>query len=87
MAQVIRGTVRDETGRPVRGARAYFVDGPGAFPDIAALTDDRGGFTLAAPGDGTYAIECTADGFAPRRVTVGAGRASERALEIRLERA
>jgi hypothetical protein len=59
--RVIRGTVRDSAGNAVSGARVFFVDGPVPLPDIAALSDATGRFTLTAPVDGTYRIRCAVD--------------------------
>jgi hypothetical protein len=78
---LIAGTVHDERGRPVAGARVYFLSGPGALPDIAALTDASGGFTFGAPKRGSYEIAVNADGFEPATVTVkvGGGKSPARA--------
>ena len=81
---VIRGSVRDDGGRPVPHARAYFVSGPGPYPDVAAVADADGEFALGAPFGGTYEIGCSADGFASRVVAVDAGEAEEVGVEIRL---
>jgi len=43
---VISGIVRDPNGRPVADARIYFIGGPVPLPDIAALTDAAGAFSL-----------------------------------------
>ncbi len=67
---LIAGVVRDQSGAPVEDARVYFTDAPGAIPDVAALTGADGCFSLAAPLDGTYTLECGADGFAAARATV-----------------
>ena len=65
--------------------RVSFVAGPAALPDIAALTDNRGRFTLSAPAPGDYTIQCVADGYAPQslRVSVRAGQRVE--VNCRLE--
>ena len=68
---LIAGVVLDSRGAPVEDARVYFADAPTAIPDVAALTGPDGGFSLAAPVDGTYTLECGADGFATARATVG----------------
>jgi Carboxypeptidase regulatory-like domain len=67
---VISGAVRDPRGLPVAQARVYFIEGPGPLPDIAALTDDNGRFSMSAPAPGIYRLECQADGFSPARATV-----------------
>jgi hypothetical protein len=66
------------------GARVLFANAPGAVPDIAALTDASGRFTLAAPWAGTYTIEVAAEGFRSQRVsvTVVAGENRELAVEL-----
>jgi hypothetical protein len=84
MASLIRGVVRDPAGSPIPEARAYFVGGPEPFPDIAALTDEGGEFTLSAPAPGAYRIECAAGGFSSRLFAVDVGEDEETRLEIRL---
>jgi hypothetical protein len=84
MTYLIRGVVRDPSGSPIPEARAYFVGGPEPFPDIAALTNEQGEFTLSAPAPGTYRIECAAEGFSSRPTAVDIGEDQETGLEIRL---
>ena len=81
---VITGVVRDPHGRPVAQARVYFTDGPVPLPDIAALTDSAGAFSLAAPVPGTYRIECRVDGFAPAAITVRVAGGQTIHQELRL---
>jgi hypothetical protein len=61
---VIAGTVSDESGRPIPEARVAFQTAPVAVPDIAALTNSEGTFTLSAPAPGRYVVHVSADGFA-----------------------
>ena len=70
MSSIIHGAVRDRAGVPVAQARVYFVSGPGSYPDIAALTNEDGRFTLSAPSPGAYLIECNADGYTTEVVGV-----------------
>jgi hypothetical protein len=84
MAALIRGVVRSIEGSPIVQARAYFVGAPAAVPDIAALTNERGEFTLSAPAAGTYRVECAAEGFSGKTVTVDAPRDGESRIEVRL---
>ncbi|MFK8846254.1 carboxypeptidase-like regulatory domain-containing protein [Streptomyces sp. Ac-502] len=84
---VISGVVVDADGRPVPDARVYLAAGPGPFPDVAALTDDEGRFTLSAGTDGGYTVECRserggASQVAGTAVTVRGGSADP--VEIRL---
>lgn len=82
---LISGVVRDRGGEPVPGARVYFKDGPVPLPDIAAMTDERGAFSLPAPAAGTYKIECSADRFDPRTVTVKVAAGKKVKLDVRLK--
>lgn len=84
MPYLIHGVVRDPGGSPIPAARVYFVGGPEPFPDIAALTDEGGLFTLSTPAPGAYRIECAAEGFSSRLYDVDVGEEEETDLEIRL---
>lgn len=79
---VISGIVRDPQGQPVAEARVYFIGGPVPLPDIAALTDSGGAFSLSAPAPGTYHIECAVEGFAPTVATVAVTEGQEVQAEI-----
>ncbi len=81
---VISGVVRDSHGNPLAQARVYFTNGPVPLPDIAALTNKDGAFSLSAPVAGSYTIACAAEGFAPTEVTVAIADSKEAHLEIRL---
>jgi Carboxypeptidase regulatory-like domain len=67
---LISGVVLEPDGKPAPLARLYFVSGPRPLPDIAALTDANGSFSLSVSTPGTYELECLLDGFAPKRVTI-----------------
>ncbi|WP_394437026.1 carboxypeptidase-like regulatory domain-containing protein [Streptomyces sp. SGAir0957] len=73
----ITGVVRDASGAPVAGARVLFTDGPGPLPDIAALTDAGGRFSLGAPSPGTYTLMCRAD------PVLGASGTAEATVSVR----
>lgn len=62
-ASIISGVVRNPDGKPIAGARVYFTASPVALPDIAALTNERGEYSLTVPVAGNYKIGCTADDF------------------------
>jgi Carboxypeptidase regulatory-like domain len=82
---IVAGVVSDAAGAAVSAARVSFVAGPGALPDIAALTDDQGAFTLSAPLPGDYTIQCVADGHPLTSIVVSV-RSGERVLvRCRLE--
>lgn len=70
---LIRGTVTDASGTPVEWASVWFAAAPQPTPDIAALTDDAGRFTLTAPGPGAYRVGCQAEGYEPIEVAVDVG--------------
>ncbi len=81
---IISGVVRDAHDNPIAQARVYFTNGPVPLPDMAALTNQEGAFSLAAPVAGSYTIACAAEGFAPTEVTVAVTDSQETHLEIRL---
>jgi hypothetical protein len=84
-SNTITGVVRDPRGRPVSQARVYFIAGPVALPDIAALTNGQGEFSLSAPADGNYEVECAADGFSLASTKVMIKSSQETTLQIKLE--
>lgn len=59
----VSGQVLDPHGRPVRGARVYFVRSPVSMPDIALHTDAEGRFTLGTRIAGVYCLGVTAPGY------------------------
>jgi Carboxypeptidase regulatory-like domain len=64
---VISGIATSPRG-PIPTARVTIESSPRPLPDIAALTDDRGRFTLATAGAGRYTIAVHADGFKVARI-------------------
>lgn len=82
---LITGRVLRSGGQPIAGARVLFASGPGALPDIAALTDGTGRFTLAAPWPGDYTLEVVADGFHSQRVNTSLGTRETRELNVELQ--
>lgn len=81
---LIRGLVADADGKPISWATAVFMEGPVALPDIAAVTDDAGRFTVAAPAPGAYRVGFHAVAFEPAEVTVTVGD-SDVDVECRLQ--
>jgi protocatechuate 3,4-dioxygenase beta subunit len=67
---LVGGVVRDAAGEPVALARVSFTAGPTALPDIAALTDATGRFTLSAPQPGRYEISVVSDDAGASTATV-----------------
>ncbi|MDH3683630.1 MAG: carboxypeptidase-like regulatory domain-containing protein [Acidimicrobiia bacterium] len=72
-AYIVRGVVVDQTGQAVDEAAVSFVDGPGSWPDIAAMTGDDGRFALTAPIAGQYRLGVRADGYDLVEVAVAVG--------------
>ncbi len=60
---LIEGSAHLADGTPIGEARVFFTESPVPLPDIAALTDDDGRFSLFAPSPGRYQLVCQADGF------------------------
>ncbi|MGW1767229.1 carboxypeptidase-like regulatory domain-containing protein [Streptomyces sp. NPDC002073] len=82
----ITGTVLDAHGDPVPGVAVAIADGPGPFPDIAALTGADGRFSLSVSTEGVYTVQGTAaDGRSARAsVEVSAGGTPPASAELRL---
>lgn len=82
---VISGIVRGPDGKPVSNARVYFTAGPVPLPEIAALTDSGGAFSLTAPAPGEYVIESAADEFSAQSSTVKVKGGEQVRLDLRLK--
>lgn len=82
---VISGVVSGPDGKPVPNARVYFKAGPGPLPEIAALTDKSGAFSLTAPAAGEYVIESAADDFAARSSKVKVKGGEQVRLNLKLK--
>ena len=52
----IHGVVTDPAGQPVSGAVVMVAAAPVPVPDIAALTDSEGRFSIIVPVQGTYRL-------------------------------
>ncbi|WP_077490387.1 carboxypeptidase-like regulatory domain-containing protein [Sinomonas mesophila] len=87
MPALLTGRVTDDGGAPLALASVAVVRAPVPMPDIAALTDADGRFTLTAPAPGEYEVGVSADGFERTTAEVTVGGDGEAALEIRLRRA
>lgn len=81
---LVSGVVRDNRGEAVTDARLFIVAGPEPWPDVAALSDEAGRFSLSVLSTGTYKLQCVADGFAPWETVVDVQEAGA-ALEIELQ--
>lgn len=82
---VISGVVRSPDGKPVSNARVYFTAGPVPLPEIAALTDSSGAFSLTAPAPGEYVIESAADEFGARSSKVKVKGGEQVRLDLQLK--
>jgi len=81
----VAGVVLSATGEPLADVRVLFSLGPVALPDVAALTDDRGRFSLTAPAPGAYELTAAAgDRTTTRQLRVDPG--DDRVeLELRID--
>jgi hypothetical protein len=82
---LVSGIVRDARGGTVAGARVIMEDGPGPFPDVAALTGGDGSFVISVPAQGRYRLACAADGFVTARVEAVVGDESPSQVTFELE--
>ena len=81
----IEGRAHLADDSPVIEARVFFGMSPVPLPDIAALTDDDGRFSLYAPAPGTYELVCHADGLDPATIPIDVVAGSERiAVDVEL---
>jgi hypothetical protein len=83
---VISGIVRGPDGKPTANARVYFTAGPVALPEIAALTDQSGAFSLTAPMPGDYVVEAAADEFGARSAKVKVKGGEPVRLDLQLKK-
>ena len=83
---VIFGVVRDPIGNPVPQARVAFAVGPVPLPDIAALTDADGAFTLSVPVIGEYVIEVFSEEFDTKKVKIPVESNHEKHIDISLSK-
>ena len=61
----VGGTVKDQTGQPIKGA-TVLAENPQASPSsFTATTDDKGRFSIIGLRSGTWKITASAPGFAP----------------------
>lgn len=81
---IIFGFVKDRNGNPVPQARVSFTAGPVALPDISALTDTKGSFTLSAPVPGEYIIEVVSDEFVRKKEKITVESNQEKHIDITL---
>ena len=81
---IVAGVVRGPGGEPVPQARVFVARGPVPVPDIAALTDAEGRFTITVPAPGTYELAFAAEGYQPLSATVEVTGEQESRLELRL---
>jgi len=84
-ASVISGTVRGPDGKAVSGARVYFTEGPVSFPEIAAITDESGDYSLTAPAPGTWGVACAADELTRKISNVSVSDGKPARLDFRLK--
>ena len=85
MASIISGKVLDGHRKAISDARVFFSAGPGYFPDIAALTNQKGEFSLPAPVEGLYTVEVAADGFRQKKIVVNIPGELTSGLSVELE--
>ena len=87
-AQVIRiaGTIKDDDGRPVRGAAVTAENPDNTPPRLTTTSNDKGQFGFIGLRRGSWTISVDAPGFEPVRFSrpVAAGR--QQAMDVRLAR-
>jgi Carboxypeptidase regulatory-like domain len=81
---IVAGVVRGRADEQVPEARVFIAGGPVPVPDIAALTDADGRFTLSLPMQGSYEVACVAEGYAPSSTTIEVADNRDLRVELRL---
>ena len=81
---IVAGVVRGPAGEQVVQARVFIARGPVPVPDIAALTDAEGRFTLSFPVQGSYEVACVAEEYAPSSTTIEVTDDRNLQVELRL---
>jgi len=82
---IVAGVVRGPGGEKLPQARVFIARGPVPVPDVAALTDADGRFTLSLPAAGSYEVACVAEGCAPSSAKIEVTQQQELRLELRLK--
>jgi hypothetical protein len=70
---LLSGRVVDELGAPIGEASVSVSRAPQPVPDIAALSDAFGRFSLDLPAPGAYVITCRAEGYEVKALEVDIG--------------
>ena len=78
------GHVISDQGVPISDARVMILDGPTPYPDIAALTNNRGWFQFDNLCPGSYTILVNIDDCEPATVTVTVKEQESVEQEIRI---
>ena len=80
------GTVKDETGQPVKGATVT-AQNPDASPNsITSTTDDKGRFQMIGLKSGEWSFFCQAPGFMPEVGTQNVRQSTTAALAFTLKK-
>lgn len=58
----IEGIVSDTRNRPLEGATVVIVQGTASYPEIAAVSNEKGQFSLGSLEKGTYTVQATYNG-------------------------
>ncbi len=58
----IEGVVTDQSGLPISGVMVAIVDGTSSYPDIAAVTNDKGEFSFGPLKSGEYTVQAMREG-------------------------
>jgi hypothetical protein len=82
--KIIYGTVKDESGKPISNAVVSFVTAPVPLPDIAALTDTNGNFTLSTAMEGDYIINVNSDKHKEMSIRVTLDDKQKKQIEVSL---
>ena len=80
------GTVRDISGRPIKGATVRAMNPDAYPPEFTSVSDDKGRFAMLGMRSGTWTMRVEADGFDPVEVSVQMRIANSAPMTFTLQR-
>jgi hypothetical protein len=81
------GTVRDTSGKPVKGATVRALNPEAYPPEFTSVSDEKGRFAMIGMRSGTWTLRVDADGFNPVQIPVQLRVAGIPPITFTLERA
>jgi len=81
---VLHGRVVDRKGEPVNAAVVYIASAPVSLPDIGALTDEDGRFSIFAPVPGLYTLGARSERWGVTQAEIAVGEEADLQVTIQI---